>query len=170
MEHTSIDTRLPFPCDYSHLQTCLEYSSHVLMARNARVNSWILHYFLLLPSLSFFFVSLLLLRNWQRHSIVETVVFIVYPFFVVYWGVRLLSSFPVQSWSCLNVLCPRFNVIQFSGSCRKWRENIQAPSEENCHDAVRWTSNFVANGNTCTLEALQVRQIKTHKRLKMNAF
>ena len=60
-------------------------------------------------------------------------------------------------WWWWSVIFPRFNIIQFSGSCKKWRDNIQEPTEENCHDAVRWTSSFVANGNTCTLEALQVR-------------
>lgn len=49
-----------------------------------------------------------------------------------------------------------FNIIQFSGSTSKWRDSIQPPTEENCHDAVRWTSKFTANGNTCTLEALQL--------------
>nr|KAG5713595.1 hypothetical protein BaRGS_024643 [Batillaria attramentaria] len=49
-----------------------------------------------------------------------------------------------------------FNIIQFSGACSKWRDSIQAPTEDNCHDAVRWTSQFAANGNTCTLEALQL--------------
>lgn len=49
-----------------------------------------------------------------------------------------------------------FNIIQFSGTCKKWRERIQPPTEENCHEAVRWTSGLVASGNTCTMEALQL--------------
>ncbi|XP_006823607.1 von Willebrand factor A domain-containing protein 3A-like [Saccoglossus kowalevskii] len=48
----------------------------------------------------------------------------------------------------------KFNIIRFSGNVEKWRHQIVDPLEENCHDAVRWVSTFVASGNTCTLEAL----------------
>lgn len=47
-------------------------------------------------------------------------------------------------------------MISFSAGCEKWRDHIQPASEENCHDAVRWASRFVATGNTCTLEAIEV--------------
>ena len=53
----------------------------------------------------------------------------------------------------------RFNLIRFSGSCSVWRDAVQPPTEANCHDAIRWVSHLVAGGNTCTLEALQVRDI-----------
>ncbi|XP_076458970.1 von Willebrand factor A domain-containing protein 3A-like isoform X2 [Babylonia areolata] len=59
-------------------------------------------------------------------------------------------------WDQIYKLDIQFNIIQFSGGCQKWRDSIQSPSEENCHDAVAWASHFVANGNTCTLEALQL--------------
>ncbi|KAL8584268.1 hypothetical protein ACOMHN_034953 [Nucella lapillus] len=59
-------------------------------------------------------------------------------------------------WDQIYKLDIRFNIIQFSGGCQKWRDSIQPPTEENCHDAVRWSTNLVANGNTCTLEALQL--------------
>ncbi|KAH9491872.1 von Willebrand factor A domain-containing protein 3A [Bulinus truncatus] len=50
-----------------------------------------------------------------------------------------------------------FNLISFSGSCCVWRDAIQPPTEANCHDAIRWVSLLKPNGNTCTLEALQVQ-------------
>ncbi|XP_055877562.1 von Willebrand factor A domain-containing protein 3A-like [Biomphalaria glabrata] len=49
-----------------------------------------------------------------------------------------------------------FNLISFSGSCCVWRDAIQSPTESNCHDAIRWVSFLKSNGNTCTLEALQL--------------
>ncbi|XP_077979926.1 von Willebrand factor A domain-containing protein 3A-like isoform X2 [Glandiceps talaboti] len=48
----------------------------------------------------------------------------------------------------------KFNIIRFSGNVEKWRPVAVKPTDENCHDAVRWVSSFVAGGNTCTLEAL----------------
>ncbi|XP_067671399.1 von Willebrand factor A domain-containing protein 3A-like [Haliotis asinina] len=59
-------------------------------------------------------------------------------------------------WEQLHRLRIKFNLISFSGTCSKWRSCIQEPTEENCHDAVKWTSKLVAEGNTCTLEALQL--------------
>ncbi|KAL5018508.1 hypothetical protein ScPMuIL_004230 [Solemya velum] len=59
-------------------------------------------------------------------------------------------------WDQLYKGCIQFNIIKFSGECEKWRGSIVRPLEENCHDAVKWTSEFVARGNTCTLEALKL--------------
>ncbi|PVD38341.1 hypothetical protein C0Q70_00953 [Pomacea canaliculata] len=59
-------------------------------------------------------------------------------------------------WDQIYKMEIEFNIIQFSGSCKKWRNTIQPATESNCHDAVRWTSMLTANGNTCTLEALQL--------------
>jgi von Willebrand factor A domain-containing protein 3 len=47
-----------------------------------------------------------------------------------------------------------FNLIRYSNNVEKWREGIQESSEENCHRAIAWLSNFSAFGNTCTLDAL----------------
>ena len=49
-----------------------------------------------------------------------------------------------------------FNLVHFSKNCERWRPNLVEPTEENCHDAVHWVSTLVANGNTCTLQALEV--------------
>ncbi|KAJ8319389.1 hypothetical protein KUTeg_004480 [Tegillarca granosa] len=59
-------------------------------------------------------------------------------------------------WDQLYRLGARFNIIRFSGHCEKWKDNIQYPTQENCHEAVSWTSKFTAAGNTCTLEALKL--------------
>ncbi|KAK7113358.1 von Willebrand factor A domain-containing protein 3A-like [Littorina saxatilis] len=69
---------------------------------------------------------------------------------------ELKKEMAALMWDQIYKLDIWFNIIQFSGSCKRWRDAIQSPSEENCHDAVRWSSNFHANGNTCTLEALQM--------------
>jgi len=52
--------------------------------------------------------------------------------------------------------CCRFNLIAFSRSCSSWKTGVVDPMEENCHDAAQWITELVANGNTCTLEALTV--------------
>ena len=57
----------------------------------------------------------------------------------------------------MTLLLPRFNLIQFSGACEMWETELVDPTEENCHRAVKWVSQLTANGNTCTLEALEVR-------------
>ena len=49
-----------------------------------------------------------------------------------------------------------FNLVRFSKNCEQWRPLLAESTEENCHDAVRWISALVANGNTCTLQALEV--------------
>jgi len=54
------------------------------------------------------------------------------------------------------ILCRRFNLIAFSRSCSSWKTGLVDPTEENCHDAAQWIAGLVADGNTCTLEALQV--------------
>jgi len=54
------------------------------------------------------------------------------------------------------MLCYRFNLIAFSRSCSSWKPGLVDPTEENCHDAAQWIACLVADGNTCTLEALQV--------------
>ncbi|XP_041363576.1 von Willebrand factor A domain-containing protein 3A-like [Gigantopelta aegis] len=59
-------------------------------------------------------------------------------------------------WEQLNRMKINFNLIRFSGACENWRSGIQPPTEENCHNAIAWSSKFVASGNTCTLEALQM--------------
>lgn len=59
-----------------------------------------------------------------------------------------------QSCDALSVVS--FNLVHFSKNCEQWRPNLAEPTEENCHDAVRWISTLVANGNTCTLQALEV--------------
>ena len=43
-----------------------------------------------------------------------------------------------------------------------WKPTLVEPTEENCHDAARWISDLVADGNTCTLEALQVSVVGFH--------
>ncbi|ESO87152.1 hypothetical protein LOTGIDRAFT_107324, partial [Lottia gigantea] len=59
-------------------------------------------------------------------------------------------------WEQLNKHNIQFNLISFSGNCETWRDCIQVANEENCHDAVEWASVLTAEGNTCTLEALQL--------------
>ena len=54
-------------------------------------------------------------------------------------------------------LACRFNMVGFSNKTESWQIGLMEPSEENCHDAVRWAAGLKAHGNTCTLEALQVR-------------
>jgi len=52
--------------------------------------------------------------------------------------------------------CCRFNLIAFSRLCNSWKTGLVDATEENCHDAAEWITGLVANGNTCTLEALKV--------------
>ncbi|XP_035826258.1 von Willebrand factor A domain-containing protein 3A isoform X2 [Aplysia californica] len=59
-------------------------------------------------------------------------------------------------WDQLHKQSIEFNFIRFSGNCTVWRDAIQSPTESNCHDAIRWVSQLMASGNTCTLEALQL--------------
>ena len=49
-----------------------------------------------------------------------------------------------------------FNLIRFSKDTEKWQPSLVEPTDSNCKDAAQWVSQLVANGNTCTLEALQV--------------
>lgn len=51
----------------------------------------------------------------------------------------------------------RFNMIRFSSDLEKWKENIVDSNETNCHEAIAWIESLNAEGNTCTLTALQVR-------------
>ncbi|XP_071962568.1 von Willebrand factor A domain-containing protein 3A-like isoform X2 [Antedon mediterranea] len=57
-------------------------------------------------------------------------------------------------WEQLKKENISFNIIRFSADVEPWRPRVVEPTNENCHDAVRWLSTFVAGGNTCTLEAL----------------
>ncbi|CAG2240359.1 von Willebrand factor A domain-containing protein 3A [Mytilus edulis] len=59
-------------------------------------------------------------------------------------------------WDQLYRLGARFNVVRFSGNCENWFDRLQPATQENCHDAVNWSSKFKASGNTCTLEALKM--------------
>ncbi|XP_059162068.1 von Willebrand factor A domain-containing protein 3A-like [Physella acuta] len=59
-------------------------------------------------------------------------------------------------WDQLHKLDVSFNLISFSSKCLVWRDAVQKPTEKNCHDAIRWVSELLPNGNTCTLEALQL--------------
>ncbi|XP_074648285.1 von Willebrand factor A domain-containing protein 3A-like isoform X2 [Tubulanus polymorphus] len=59
-------------------------------------------------------------------------------------------------WDQLYEINARFNVISFSGEVEQWEEMIVPANQENCHSAVQWVSSLKANGNTCTLEALEV--------------
>ncbi|KAI0236056.1 von Willebrand factor A domain-containing protein 3A [Lamellibrachia satsuma] len=59
-------------------------------------------------------------------------------------------------WDQLYKYSISFNLVHFSKNCEQWRPNLAEPTEENCHDAVRWISTLVANGNTCTLQALEL--------------
>ena len=74
----------------------------------------------------------------------------IYPCTLKYYALHPFSYF----------LCS-FNLIRFSGDIEPWRPQLVEPTEENCHDAVRWVSTFVPAGNTCTLEALSVRKMLT---------
>lgn len=58
-------------------------------------------------------------------------------------------------WEQLYANKINFNFIAFSDSCKKWQPTIQTISEEKCHESVKWISNLVSSGNTCTLEALE---------------
>jgi len=53
-------------------------------------------------------------------------------------------------------MCSRFNLIGFSRMCTSWKSGLVDSTEDNCHDAAQWISALVADGNTCTLQALQV--------------
>jgi len=60
------------------------------------------------------------------------------------------------SHDCVMSVCCSFNLIAFSRSCNSWQTGLVESTEENCHDAAQWITGLVADGNTCTLEALQV--------------
>lgn len=49
----------------------------------------------------------------------------------------------------------KFNFVQFSDGCQKWREKIVEPTESNCHKSIAWLASLKAHGNTCTLDALR---------------
>ncbi|KAK2189215.1 hypothetical protein NP493_113g03015 [Ridgeia piscesae] len=59
-------------------------------------------------------------------------------------------------WDQLYKYSVSFNLVRFSKNCEQWRPQLAESTEENCHDAVRWISALVANGNTCTLQALEL--------------
>ncbi|KAL3876675.1 hypothetical protein ACJMK2_034479, partial [Sinanodonta woodiana] len=59
-------------------------------------------------------------------------------------------------WDQLYRQGVKFNMVQFSGACDAWKSNVQPATQENCHDAIKWTSRLEASGNTCTLEALKM--------------
>lgn len=51
----------------------------------------------------------------------------------------------------------RFNLVRFSRTCERWQQALVEPTDDNCREAVQWVAQLAASGNTCTLEALQVR-------------
>lgn len=60
-----------------------------------------------------------------------------------------------------SVCFTRFNLIGFSKSVVKWMGKATLADEQNCHQAIEWISRLGADGNTCTLEAIQVSHTKT---------
>jgi hypothetical protein len=63
---------------------------------------------------------------------------------------------------CRVRVIDRFNLIAFSRACVTWQSNLVDSTEENCHEAAQWISQLTADGNTCTLEALQVVNQNVH--------
>ncbi|ELU05822.1 hypothetical protein CAPTEDRAFT_167235 [Capitella teleta] len=59
-------------------------------------------------------------------------------------------------WDQLYKFKVKFNLVGFSKSCEQWQSCMVEPTEDNCHDAIKWLSLLIPNGNTCTLEALQM--------------
>lgn len=47
-------------------------------------------------------------------------------------------------------------MIGFSRSVQKWMSKITLAEEQRCHEAIEWISRLSADGNTCTLQAIQV--------------
>jgi len=47
-------------------------------------------------------------------------------------------------------------MIGFSKNVSKWMSKIALADEEKCHEAIEWISRLSADGNTCTLQAIQV--------------
>ena len=50
----------------------------------------------------------------------------------------------------------RFNLIGFSKNVSKWMSKVTLADEQKCHEAIEWISRLSADGNTCTLQAIQV--------------
>lgn len=59
-------------------------------------------------------------------------------------------------WEQLHKHKIRFNLVRFSKTCERWKPSLVEPSDDHCHDAIRWVAELVAHGNTCTLETLQM--------------
>ncbi|KAF6019954.1 VWA3A [Bugula neritina] len=58
-------------------------------------------------------------------------------------------------WDQLYPQKVRFNMIGFSKNVSKWMSKIALADEEKCHEAIEWISRLSADGNTCTLQAIQ---------------
>ena len=50
-------------------------------------------------------------------------------------------------------------MIGFSKNVTKWMSRVTLADEERCHEAIEWISRLSADGNTCTLQAIQVALI-----------
>jgi len=58
-------------------------------------------------------------------------------------------------WDQLYPQKVRFNLIGFSKNVTKWMGKVTLAEEQRCHEAIEWISRLSADGNTCTLQAIQ---------------
>ncbi|XP_042197032.1 von Willebrand factor A domain-containing protein 3A [Callorhinchus milii] len=61
-------------------------------------------------------------------------------------------------WEQLRKYSVSFNLLCFSGSVEAWQDGLVEATDETCQDAVQWVAKVIAQGTTCTLQALKEMQ------------